>query len=384
VIARFVAAMRAHPLSGRGLDTDGRRVRVRLDEPALAALLQSGFANLPMYRDLLAAIRSFDAGDRAPLLRLLGENKLDTTASAPSEFSEALYLAVTCHDYPQLWDPAAPLATRRAQLAAAVAALPPAEFAPISPAAWTGLDYEGATACLRWPGPARPDPPAPPDARYPAVPTLVLNGDLDNITASSGARVVASRFPRSTFVETANTVHISALGDRDACAAPMVRRFIRRLSSGDTSCARRIAEVRVVDAFPRTAAGAAPAAPRAGDRSTRAERRVAAVAAATVADAIERWMVNFSGSDRGLRGGRWSYTGERVVRFRFRGARFAGDVPVSGTATWRLSDGAVRASLRLPGRGRLRAQWSMQRQLAVATLSGRLDGRRLRATLLAL
>jgi pimeloyl-ACP methyl ester carboxylesterase len=383
VVARFVAGVRTHPLTGRGLNTEGQRVRVRLSERALASLLQSGFANLPMYRDLLAAIRSFDAGDRAPLLRLLAENKLDTGASPPREFSEALYLAVTCHDYPQLWDPAASLARRRAQFAAAVAALPPAEFAPVSPAAWTGLAYEGATACLRWPGPARPDPPVPPDARYPAVPTLVLNGDLDNITASSGARVVASRFPRSTFVEPENTVHISALGDRDACAAPMVRRFIRLLSAGDTSCARRIAEVRVVATFPRTAAGAAPASPRPGDRSTRAARRAAAVAAATVADAIERWTVNFSGADRGLRGGRWSYTGERVVRFRFRGARFARDVAVSGTATWRLSDGAVRASLRLPGRGRLRAQWSMQRRLAVATLSGRLDGRRLRARMLA-
>src|SRR4051794_19021813 len=262
VVARFADAVRAHPLSGRGLNTDGERVRVRLDEPALAALLQSGYANLPMYRDLLAAIRSFDAGDRAPLLRLLAENKLDTSASAPREFSEALYLAVTCHDYPQLWDPAAPLGVRRAQLASQVAALPPAEFAPISPAVWTGLDYEGAIACLRWPGPARPDPPVPPDARYPAVPTLVLNGDLDNITASSGARVVASRFPRSTFVETANTVHISALGDRDACAAPLVRRFIRTLSAGDAGCARRIAEVRTVDAFPRGAADAAPATSR--------------------------------------------------------------------------------------------------------------------------
>jgi hypothetical protein len=163
----------------------------------------------------------------------------------------------------------------------------------------------------------------------------------------------------------------------------MVRRFIRTLSAGDTSCAQRIAEVRAVDAFPRTAREAAPARPRAGDHSTAAARRVAAVAAATVADAIQRWTVNFSGADRGLRGGRWSYKGDRVVRFRFRRTRFARDVPVSGTATWRLSDGAVRASLRLPGHGRLRAHWSMQRRLAVATLEGRLEGRRLRATMLA-
>jgi hypothetical protein len=339
--------------------------------------------NLPMYRDLLAAIRAFEASDRAPLLRLFAENKLDTSASPVRSFSDPDYLAVTCHDYPQLWDPAASPAARRAQLGSAVAALRPEQFAPIAPAVWTNLDYEGARACLNWPAPARPDPPVPAGATYPAVPTLVLDGDLDNITTVPQAREVASRFPRSTFVETANTIHISALGDRDDCAQPMVRRFVRTLSAGDTSCASRIAEVRTVDSFPRRAADAAAARPRAGDHTRIGARRVAAVAAATVADAIQRWQLNSGGADRGLRGGRWSYTGTRVVRFRFRGARFARDVPVSGVATWRLSDGAVRAQLRLPGRGRLRARWSTQQPLAVAALDGRLGGRRVRATMLA-
>jgi pimeloyl-ACP methyl ester carboxylesterase len=383
VVGRLVARLRARPLTARGLNTEGERVRVRLDESSLASLIQSGYVNLPMYRDILAAIRAFEAGDRAPLLRLFAENKLDTSASPVRSFSDPDYLAVTCHDYPQLWDPAASPAERRAQLGAAVAALRPEQFAPIAPAVWTNLDYEGARACLNWPAPAKPDPPVPTGTSYPAVPTLVLNGDLDNITTSPQAREVASRFPRSTFVETANTIHISALGDRDDCAAPMMRRFVRTLSAGDTSCAARIAEVRTVDAFPRRAAAAEPARPRAGDRSRVGGRRVAAVAAATVADAIQRWQLNSGGADRGLRGGRWSYTGERVVRFRFRRARFARDVPVSGIATWRLSDGAVRARLRLPGRGRLRARWSTQRPLAVAALDGRLGGRKLRATMLA-
>lgn len=383
VAARFFARLQARPLTARGLNTEGKRVLVRLDKHSFAALVQSGYANVPMYRDLPAAIRSFNAGDRAPLLRLFAENKLDATASAVRSFSEPLYLAVTCHDYPQMWDPAASLATRRDQYMRAVAALPPERFAPISPGIWTSLDYEGALACLDWPGPARPDPPLPPGATFPAVPTLVLNGDLDNITTSPQAQAVAANFPRATFVETANTVHISAIGDRDNCAAPLVRRFIRTLSAGDTSCASRIAEVRAVDAFPRRAADAVPADPRPGDRSSAAQRRVVAVATATVADAIQRWLVNSGGASRGLRGGRWSYTGERVVRFRFRRARFARDVAVSGTAAWRLADGAVRARLRLPGRGRLRASWSVQRQLAVATLDGRLGGQRMRARMLA-
>jgi hypothetical protein len=356
---------------------------VRLDAEALTTIAQSGYGDIAIYRDLVAAIRAFEDGDRAPMLRLVAETKLVPEASAVRGFSEGLYLAVTCHDYPQLWDPAAPLATRVQQLAAARAALPGAEFFPFTGAEWTSLPYEGATQCLRWPGPRRPEPPAAPGAPYPDVPTLVINGDLDNITASSGARIVAARFPHSTFVETHNTIHVSAQGDRDGCAAPLVRRFIRTLDAGDTSCAAHIAEVHVVDRFPRRSSGATPASARAGNRAGAAGRRVAAVAAATVADAIERWTLNYGGTDRGLRGGRWSYTGDHYVRFRFRGARFTRDVPVFGKATWRLGTGSVRARLRIPGRGRLHAHWNLRREHAVAVLDGRLGRRRLRATMLA-
>ncbi len=382
-LERFVERIRARPVRGIGTDAEGKRIRVRVDVDALLTIAQSGYANVTVYRDLLGAIRAFEAGDRAPMLRLVAETTLVPEASPVRSFSEGLYLAITCHDYPQMWDPAAPLAVRRQQLAAYQAGLPPERYAPFSGAEWTSLPYEGATACLRWPGPLRPEPPVPPDAPYPDVPTLVLNGDLDNITSSAGAQVVAQRFPRSTFVETQNSIHVSALGDRDGCAAPLVRRFVRRLSAGDTSCASRVAEVRVVETFPRRAAAAAGAEPRTGDRSTVRARRAAAVAAATVADAIQRWTLNYGGTSRGLRGGRWSWSGDRFVRFRLRKARFARDVPVSGRATWSLDSGAVRADLRLPGRGRVRVRWSMHRQLAVATLSGRVDGRRLRATMLA-
>ena len=382
-LERIAVRVRARPVRGTGADGDGNRIRVRLDIPALATIVQSGYGNLPMYRDLPAALRAFEDGDRAPLLRLVAETTLVPEASPVRSFSEPLYLAISCHDYPQMWDPAAPLATRRQQLAATRATAPAAQFAPFTAAEWTSLPYEGAAACLRWPGQQRPEPPVDPQAPYPAVPTLVVNGDLDNITSIDQARVVASRFPSSTYVETHNTIHVSALSDRDRCAAPIVRRFIRTLSAGDTSCAGRIAEVRTVERFPRRSAGATPADPRPGDRSTAADRRVAAVAAATVADAIERWRLNYDGSSRGLRGGSWSWTGDRLTRFRFRAARFTRDVPVHGRATWRLGSGAVRADLRIPGRGRLRARWNVRRPLATATLTGRLGGRRLRAMMLA-
>jgi pimeloyl-ACP methyl ester carboxylesterase len=376
VASRFAARVRARPFTARGLNTEGERVRVRVDESSFAALVQSGYGNVPMYRDLVGAIRSFEAGDRAPILRLFAENKLDTTASPVRSFSEGAYLAVTCHDYPQMWDPFADAAVRRRQLAANVAAQPAARFAPISPAVATNLDYEGARACLNWPAPRRGQPPVPPGAAYPAVPTLVLNGELDNITSTEQAREVAARFPRATFVETANTVHISAISDRDDCAAPMVQRFIRTLSAGDTSCAARIAPLRPLRVFPRRAADVDPAA----GRGRLAARRAAAAALLTAGDAIQRWVVNSGGASRGLRGGRWSYAGDRVVRFRFRRARFVRDLPVSGTATWRLADGAVRARLRLPG-GRLRARWRVQGLGDTARIEGRLRGRRVDAVM---
>ncbi len=385
-LQRLVEHVRRHPVSGTGTNAEGERIRVRVDEDSLVLLLQSGYANLPMYRDLLGAIRAFEAGDREPLLRLLAENTLDPADIIPvRSWSEALYLAVTCHDYPQMWDPAAPPATREVQLAQARAALPPEQFAPFSPTAWTAVEYEGATACLRWPGPRRPDPPVPPAAPYPDVPTLVLNGDLDNITASSGARIVADRFPRSTFVELQNSVHVTAISDRDDCAAPLVHRFVETLSAGDTSCAERIKEVRTVDRFPRTAAQAEPASPLPGDDSPPIARRAAAVAAAMVADAIQRWQINFSGAGRGLRGGRWSYEGDDVVTFTFERAQLADDVPVSGTATWNLASGAVRADLDVAGAapGSLSVRWNAQRRLAQATLEGTFGGRTLRATMLA-
>jgi pimeloyl-ACP methyl ester carboxylesterase len=382
VLQRITERIRTQPVRGTGTDAEGGRIRVRIDIRALATLVQSGYGNLPMYRDLLGALRAFEDGDRTPLLRLVAENELVPVASPVRSFSDPLYLAVACHDYPQMWDPAAPLATRRQQLAAARAALPAEQFAPFTGTEWTSLSYEGATACLRWPGPLRPEPPVDPQAPYPAVPTLVINGDLDNITTTDQARVVASRFPNSTYVETRNTIHVSALSDRDRCAAPIVRRFIRTLSAGDTSCADRIAEVRTVDRFPRRSSGATAADPRPGDQSTAADRRVAAVAAATVADAIERWRLNYDGGSRGLRGGRWSWSGDRVTRFRFSGARFTRDVPVDGGATWRLGTGAVSADLRVPG-GRLHARWNVRRPLATATLTGRFGDRPLRATMLA-
>jgi pimeloyl-ACP methyl ester carboxylesterase len=381
LVARFADRVRAEPIDGFAPDGDGVRTQVHLDEDALVQLVSAGYWYPGLWRDLPGAIKAANRGDNAPILRLAAETVvIEAGASAPQDSSEALYLAVICHDYPQLWDPSTPTAERRAEAQRRIAAYPDGTFAPFGAEAWTGTDYEGVLACLRWPSPARPDPPDPPGAAYPDVPTLVLNGDLDTITASSGAREVARRFPGAIFVELANTFHVSALYDWDGCASALYVRFVRELSAGDTSCAGEIGEVNVVPSF----AEAEPARSAAGDESTRAERRVAAAAALTAADVIARWLVNYDGDGVGLRGGRWSYAGYPNVRFTLTNVQLVPGVRVSGTVRWAYRGGAVRGTVEARGADGTTVAFELAYPKAVgatATLTGAAGGRALRATM---
>ena len=387
VVARLVARVRRDPIVGTAPDGDGTPTHVRLDEDALVQVMMSGFYDQAVWRDILAAARSAKAGDTRPLLRLAAETvTTDGPNGDPRLYSESLYLAVICHDYPELWSPSTPVAQRPADVRAALAAYPAGTFAPFSAAAWTGTDFEGALACLRWPSPARPDPPAPPGAAYPRVPTLILNGDLDNITPLADATVVAHRFPRSTLVDVENSGHVTALLDQNDCASVIYQQFVSTLSPGDTSCASRTAEVRVVPAFARSAAAVPPVRAGRRDRSTILDRRVASAAAQTVADALQRWWVNYDGTGVGLRGGRWSYSGGNLTTFVFRRDSFVPGVAVSGTARWVYTTGRVRANLVVRAGGvveHLRMRWSLQVRAAMADIDGHADGRPLHAHMLA-
>jgi pimeloyl-ACP methyl ester carboxylesterase len=387
LVARLFAQVRQHPVTGRAPDGDGTFSTVTVNADTLTQTLQDAYADIGVYRDILAAADSALAGDDAPLLRLVAENRTtDGPNGNPIVWSEALYLSVICHDYPQLWDPGTPIAERPAAARQRIAAYPPGTFAPLDAAAWNGTDYEGVLACLRWPVSITEDPPDPPGAGYPDVPTLVLSGDLDNITAPSGARVVASRFPDSTFVDVHNSVHVTVLGDRDRCASLIYVHFVQTLGAGDTSCAARVAEVRVVPRFPLSLDQVTPARPAAGDGSTLRDRRLASAGAQTAADAIERWIVNYDGTSVGLRGGRWSYSAAAPTYdpsvFTLKRDRFVPGVPVSGHFTWHVLSGGVKGTLIVPG-GWFTIAWSMQGPLQRAQLDGRIGGRPLHATMLA-
>ncbi len=385
LVTRFADRVRVEPILGFGRDGDGTRTRVRLDEDAFVQLVSAGYWYPGLWRDLPAALGAANRGDTAAILRLAAETvTVVSEPEDPTTWSESLYLSVICHDYPQLWDFSTPMTARRAEAESRIAAYPPGTFAPFSAGAWTGTEFEGALACLRWPSPSRPDPPDPPGAVYPDVPTLVLNGDLDTITASSGAREVARRFPGSTFVEVANSVHVTALADWDLCASRIYARFVRNLAPGDTSCAGEVGEWNVIPEFSSSVEDVDPARRASGDDSTREDRRLGAAAALTAADVIARWMVNYDGTGVGLHGGRWWYSGYPTVRFRLTNVRLVPGASVTGTVRWAYEGGASSAKVDVRGpdgvTGTLRIAW-LKRPQATATLEGTIGGRQLRATM---
>lgn len=220
--------------------------------------------------------------------------------------------------------------------------------------------------------------PVPHHAAYPHVPTLVLVGDLDSLTSPEGARTTARAFPNATFVETANLTHVSALVDFDTCASLIVRRFVRQRSAGNTSCAHRYHENRLVKRFSRSAA-------ETGWHGTR--YRTVRIAAATAADVMARWLSMYNNSGVGLQGGRFTTTGgsftapHPVVTWHLDHVRWVQDVSVSGDMRWHRHSGKVEAQLQVKGSGavpsRLHLPWNDSQPHARATARGLVGGRRM-------
>ncbi len=386
-IAQLTHRLMHHPLVGTGRAADDQRVHVRLTARVFAQLVDDATYSDTIFRDLPAAMRALSSGDRAPLLRLAAEDAAnDAAGGSPASYSAGDYMAVYCHDQPQLWDPSSDLATRRAQLAAAAAKLPRNVFAPFPFRVWLGSLYESqlVRGCLKWPAPAIADPPFPePGTPYPHVPVLVLNGGFDFATPPADARRVARAFPNATFVLVHNAGHVTAEDDYEGCASSIARRFLRTRHAGDTSCARRLPAVNVVRAFPKTLARAPEASSAgAGDESAVVDRRAAWVADETVGDAMVRWYNLMYGTQgAGLRGGtftvRGAYASRAPLRVVFSGDRFVRDLSVSGDAVWFRTNFRLIATLNLRGaaNGTIRLSCVTDRGDAVALITGALDGR---------
>ncbi len=194
--------------------------------PLLDAIASGGYE--PPLRNFLRidqAISAYLHGDRRPYKRL--------TAADPGPYgiyraySRGDELAVSCNDYPMLWSKEAGPSARRRQLHAEVRGYPKRAFAPFAPREIALESVAGYTECLAWPKPSRfYEPPAPPGAPPPAMPTLVISGELDNVTSPGEGRAVVRDFADARLRVARNGGHVPSLYGGRYRARHWVRRFV--------------------------------------------------------------------------------------------------------------------------------------------------------------
>ncbi len=183
------------------------------------------------YRDLNTAVSRFLRGERKPLRELTDPGP--PGSGPPGYFSEGMYDAVICNDYPTPWDRRAGISERRRQFEAAIAEFRPNDlFAPMSKRFWFNDPASDVANCLAWPAPtARMQPPIPPGAKMPGgLKTLVIAGEFDAITSVKEARQVNRRFPSGRLFVVPNRGHVSELYYPFASRATgRIRHFVKNL-----------------------------------------------------------------------------------------------------------------------------------------------------------
>lgn len=387
---QIIDIIRAYPIKGQAPDGNGDLQPTTIDTASLIYLIDYAGFGPPVYRDLDAAARAWlGSQDALPLLRLVAEANT-SSVDEPADFSYGLYTAVTCTDYPLLYDLYKPRATRNREYAAALQDARehrPDLFAPFT--VDEGIDSKvyitPLDSCLPWPvppkdlAPGAPGAPLPPSVHYPAVPILVLSGDLDSITSVIDANEAAAQFPDAVHVVVPNLGHVVTDSDEIGCTLGIVHRFVKNLDPGDTNCVLKVRPVRTVPLFARMASELEPLIALKGDETSDAQRRIAAAGLETVGDVIARYYVTFNYVDTGLRGGKFTYAAtDTGYKFNLKGLKWTEDVAVSGTVSWNQTSNIITAQVTLKSAGAqvgaLRIRWNDADINAMASVSGEIQG----------
>ncbi len=399
-LQRLLQRVRAKPIYGRAPDSGGHLIDATIDPTSLETVLYNGTYDATNYQEFDPAVRALlDRDDPAPLLRMVAENiaraKSDDPTGDPHLFSFGLFAAVSCTDYPQIYDMTAPVQERHAELDAAITAKiarEPQLYAPFTIPEWRSmqLDYSTLDLCSDWPPvearPYAPAQPVPPTAQFTTAPTLVLSGELDSTTPAADAAAAAVLFPNARQVLFTNSFHVVALGDHNACASVIVRRFVQDLATGPTDCAGRIPPVRLMPLFPARAGDVAPASPTIGNEAPQQDLSFAAASILTVADVRIRAAHIEGASGVGLHGGTFELqTVSAGTQMLLHDLRWAADLAVSGSIIEDDATGGISGTLHFSGPGsrvgQIRVGWNGRGAPFPATLEGEIDGKRLDATM---
>jgi pimeloyl-ACP methyl ester carboxylesterase len=365
--AQILTQVRRAPISGMTRLAGGQRVHQTITPRLLADLVQDSGSDPVILRESDAAIRAALAGDNVALLRLVAqEQAYNHGTESAVYFNDPLYMAVSCTDYPQLFDMHASRSVRARQYAHAVATQPSAPFAPFTTAEWvTQSGYsQPYDVCLDWPSPTHiaPVEPAKPTMLPPSVPILTIGGDVDDLTPLSDVRKFAPTLGRTVrVVDLHNTVHVTSEGDTFLsagadCARSIIDRFTARparLQQMNVSCAAKIPPIRTPGEYPETLASSPRASVISGHHPGNTARRAAWVAAQTAADAAIRYYYVYVNGP-GLRGGGFTVASLKSGAYRFTldRDRFVSDAASDGTFTWKPANSAISGTVVVHAGGR--------------------------------
>ena len=349
-------------LRARYVTAQGRITRGSVGSGGIYSTLLGGDTN-PAWRALIpGALRSAARGDGTPLLRLASTVIARGGRQTPDTgVNEALFLTTVCEELPFPWDRAAGAEQRTDQAVAAINGLPidairPFDRETVATAATLG-------ECIGWPN-ASPAPEAP--GAVPRVPALVLAGEGDLRTPAEDALNVAGRLG-ATAVVVPHVGHSVLGADFSGCARAAVAGFFR---DGSTpACPAGLAPaVRPISDPPRSLRQV----PRARRYGGRVGRTLNAVAL-TRDDALVAGLgAEIDGLTRvaGVRRGTIAVSEQAIT---LRGVELVPGVRVTGSFPFQTSVATLLITGRAAARGRLRLTRS-------GTVTGRLDGRRIRAT----
>jgi pimeloyl-ACP methyl ester carboxylesterase len=228
-LAALVTAMNARgPLRGSVFDDRGRRRATLYRKPdELFFLLVAGDLNPLLRAALPGAIAAARRGDTAELMRLrrIGQGARTKT----TDLSFGLFVTTDCLDTPLPYALATtPVAARPPIARSAMAAIPPAQYAPFDAA--TVLRSSATDDCIDWPNDVARRPFTGP---LPDVPALLLGGNLDMRTPIENARETAAQLPHSRVVSLPGNGHDAIDSDLTGCIDRAFRRFMDGLSVGD-------------------------------------------------------------------------------------------------------------------------------------------------------
>jgi len=199
----------------------------RTVEWLLGALAGATYGTPESYLEIDEAGRKLRAGNPGPWNELI-EPTTKWESGDELEYVRAGEMAVTCNDYPLLWDKASSESERRVELERAIRRKDRDAFYPFTPREIALSVNFGYQYCLGWPQPTEVyEPPIGPDDSPTEAPVLVVSGEMDNLTTPEEGRKVAAEFPNSEYYLARNAGHVDALYGTDRPAARAIRRFLR-------------------------------------------------------------------------------------------------------------------------------------------------------------